>query len=134
MMIDQMNERVVKAILEVLPVELTVIDAKDEVIGWNKFDTRIFKRPLTSMGLKFRDCHPAESLGKVESIVDEMRKGSRETAKFWIDMKLKSGETHKVQIEFFALRGDRGEYLGCLECTQDVEAIRQLQGEKRLLD
>ena len=134
MMIDQMNERVVKAILEVLPVELTVIDAKDEVIGWNKFDTRIFKRPLTSMGLNFRDCHPAESLGKVESIVEEMRDGSRETAKFWIDMKLKSGETHKVQIEFFALRGDRGEYLGCLECTQDVEEIRKLQGEKRLLD
>ena len=134
MMIDQMNERVVKAILEVLPVELTVIDDKDEVIGWNKFDTRIFKRPLTSMGLNFRDCHPAESLGKVESIVEEMRNGSRETAKFWIDMKLKSGETHKVQIEFFALRGDRGEYLGCLECTQDVEEIRQLQGEKRLLD
>ena len=134
MMIDQMNERVVKAILEVLPVELTVIDAKDEVIGWNKFDTRIFKRPLTSMGLNFRDCHPAESLGKVESIVEEMRNGSRETAKFWIDMKLKSGETHKVQIEFFALRGDRGEYLGCLECTQDVEEIRQRQGEKRLLD
>ena len=133
-MIDQMNEQVVKAILEALPVELTVIDAKDEVIGWNKFDTRIFKRPLTSMGLNFRECHPAESLMKVESIVEEMRKGSRETAKFWIDMKLKSGETHKVQIEFFALRGDRGEYLGCLECTQDVEEIRKLQGEKRLLD
>jgi hypothetical protein len=132
-MIDQMNEKVIKAILETLPVELTVIDAKDEVIGWNKFETRMFKRPLTSMGLNFRECHPAESLEKVEKIVEEMREGSRDTARFWIDMVLKSGETHKVLIEFFALRDDRGEYLGCLECAQDVEGIRKLQGEKRLL-
>jgi PAS domain S-box-containing protein len=133
-MIDQMSERVVKAILEALPVELTVIDAKDEVVGWNKFESRIFKRPLTSMGLNFRDCHPAESLAKVEAIVAEMRRGERDKARFWIDLKLKSGETHKVLIEFFALRGDRGEYLGCLECTQDVEEIRGLEGERRLLD
>jgi hypothetical protein len=133
-MIDQMNEKVIKAILETLPVELSVIDAKDEVIGWNKFETRIFKRPLTSMGLNFRECHPAESLGKVEKIVEEMREGSRDAARFWIDMVLKSGETHKILIEFFALRGDRGEYLGCMECAQDVEGIRKLQGEKRLLD
>jgi PAS domain S-box-containing protein len=133
-MIDQMDETVVKAILEALPVELTVIDARDEVIGWNKFETRIFKRPLTSMGLNFRECHPAESLAKVEAIVEEMRAGKRDTARFWIDMRLKSGETHKVLIEFFALRGERGEYLGCLECTQDVEEIRHLEGERRLLD
>ena len=133
-MIDQMSERVVKAILEVLPVELTVIDEKDEVVGWNKFESRIFKRPLTSMGLNFRECHPAESLAKVESIVAEMRRGERDKARFWIDLRLKSGETHKVLIEFFALRGDRGEYLGCLECTQDVEGIRGLEGERRLLD
>ena len=63
-----------------------------------------------------------------------MRAGTRDSARFWIDMRLKSGETHKVLIEFFALRDDRGGYLGCLECTQDVESIRQLQGEKRLLD
>jgi PAS domain S-box-containing protein len=133
-MIDQMSERVVKAILEALPVELTVIDEKDEVVGWNKFDTRIFKRPLTSMGLNFRECHPAESLAKVEEIVEEMRGGTRDTARFWIDLKLRSGETHKVLIEFFALRDDRGAYLGCLECAQDVQGIRELEGEKRLLD
>jgi PAS domain S-box-containing protein len=132
--IDQMSEGVVRAVLETLPVEITVIDAKDEVVGWNKFETRIFKRPMSSMGLNFRDCHPAESLAKVEAIVAEMRGGARDTARFWIDYKLKSGEIHKVLIEFFALRGDRGEYLGCLECAQDIEGLRELEGEHRLLD
>ena len=40
---------------------------------------------------------------------------------------------HKILIEFFALRGPSGKYLGCMEHTQDVESIRHLQGEKRLL-
>jgi len=134
-MIDRMNEKVVKAIFETLPVEVTVIDAKDEVIGWNKHDERLFKRPYTSMGLNFRDCHPKESLDKVEKIVGEMKAGKRDKARFYIDMGVKeSSNKHKILIEFFALRDEAGKYLGCMECTQDVEEIMHLEGEKRLLD
>jgi DUF438 domain-containing protein len=138
-MLDRMSEQVVKAIFETLPVEITVIDANDEVIGWNRHDDRLFKRPLTSMGLNFRNCHPETSLSKVIQIVEEMRAGKRDSARFWIDFPmgpktdLKSVR-HKVLIEFYALRDDQGNYLGCMECTQDVEHIRKLEGEKRLLD
>jgi len=134
-MIDRMNEDLVKAIIETLPAEITVIDENDEVVGWNKHEKRLFKRPLTSMGLNFRECHPKESLAKVEQIVNEMRKGTRDKGRFWIDLPQKSGNgKHKVLIEFYALRADNGKYLGCMECTQDIEEIMHLQGEKRLLD
>jgi len=134
-MIDKMNQEVLKAIIETVPLELTVIDANDEVIGWNKHDTRIFKRPLTSMGVNFRQCHPQESLDKVERIVNEMREGKREKASFWIDLPIGPNRSmRKILIEFFALRDDNGKYLGCMEATQDVEDIRNLKGEKRLLD
>jgi DUF438 domain-containing protein len=134
-MIDRMNEKVVKAIFETLPVEVTVIDAKDEVIGWNKHEDRLFKRPYTSMGLNFRDCHPKESLDKVEKIVSEMKAGKRDKARFYIDMGMKEdSKKHKILIEFYALRDETGKYLGCMECTQDVEELMHLEGEKRLLD
>jgi DUF438 domain-containing protein len=134
-MIDKMNEQVVKALFETLPMEITVIDANDEVIGWNQHEIRIFKRPLTSMGANFRQCHPEKSLAKVEQIVGEMKAGTRDKASFWIDLPLgPDGGKHKILIEFFALRDDSGKYLGCMECTRDVEEIRGLQGEKRLLD
>ncbi len=134
-MIDLMNKDVVMAILENIPIEITVIDANDEVIGWNKNEDRLFKRPLTSMGLNFRECHPKESLDKVERIVNEMRAGTRDNARFWIDMKVKEDENpHKILIEFFALRSPEGNYLGCMECTQDVEDKMHLEGQKRLLD
>ncbi len=135
MRVDQMNEKMLTAILESLPMELTVIDANDEVAGWNRHENRLFKRPLTSMGVNFRNCHPETSVDKVIQIVDEMKAGKRDSARFWIDLKIgPAGEPHKVLIEFFALRDESGKYLGCMECTQDVEHIRKLEGQKRLLD
>ncbi len=130
-----MNEPIVKAIIEHIPIEITVIDANDEVIGWNKHEYRLFKRPLTSMGLNFRECHPQSSLDKVEKIVSEMKAGTRDKARFWIDMHVKEeAKPHKILIEFFALRSPEGKYLGCMECTQDVEETMHLEGQKRLLD
>jgi len=135
MHIDKMDETVLNSILEALPMEITVIDSNDEVIGWNKHEKRLFKRPLTSMGANFRECHPQESLDMVIKIVDEMRSGKRDKASFWIDLPVgPSGQKHKILIEFFALRDYQGKYLGCMECTQDVQTIRELEGQKRLLD
>jgi PAS domain S-box-containing protein len=134
MLFDRMTERMVGAMIETLPVEITVIDAKDEVVGWNKDVGRIFKRAHTSMGLNFRECHPKESLHKVVQIVDEMRQGTRDKARFYIDLPLtEGGPRHKILIEFYALRDYDGTYLGCMECTQDIQELRELEGERRIL-
>ena len=45
MLFDQMDQEMVKALIETIPAEITVIDANDEVVGWNKHETRLFKRP-----------------------------------------------------------------------------------------
>lgn len=133
-MIDRMSDEMLRAVWESLPCEVTVIDAGDEVAGWNQHDTRLFHRPMSSMGLNFRDCHPEESLHKVEQIISEMKAGSRSSARFWIDLPVPpQGERHKILIEFFALRDPQGRYLGCMECTRDVQEILGLKGEKRLL-
>jgi len=134
MQIDRMDQNVLLAMFETLPAEITVIDANDEVIGWNKHETRLFPRPLTSMGMNFRECHPGKSLHLVEAIVSEMRSGQRDVARFWIDLPVPpDAKRHKILIEFFALRDPSGKYLGCMEVAQDTEPIRQLEGEKRLL-
>jgi hypothetical protein len=68
MLIDRMDTAVLQAVMEALPLEVTVIDANDEVVGWNKHERRLFHRPLSSMGLNFRQCHPESSLPMVEKI------------------------------------------------------------------
>ncbi len=135
MLVDRMNAAMLKALVETVPIEITVIDANDEVVGWNQHDKRLFHRPWSSMGLNFRNCHPQKSLHMVEQIVAEMKAGTREKARFWIDLAVPydTAKKHKILIEFYALRDDTGKYIGCMECTQDVEDARDLTGEKRLL-
>ncbi|HAT71388.1 MAG TPA: hypothetical protein DCS63_01050 [Elusimicrobia bacterium] len=135
MIFDRMDAGIVKAMIEAMPAEITVIDAKDEVVGWNKHETRLFRRPMTAIGMNFRQCHPEKSLAMVERLIAEMKTGARDKASFWIDMEVVKGEPkHKMLIEFFALRDDKKNYIGCMEVTQDVQAIRELQGQKRLMD
>jgi len=111
------------------------LDANDEVLAWNKHETRIFKRPEGVVGRNVRKCHPEKSLAKVEQILNEMKTKKRDKATFWIDLPLgDKGEKHKILIRYLALRDKNGEYLGCLEASQDITDIQKMTGEKRLLD
>ncbi len=134
-MIRELPSDVLEAILETIPIEFSVLDANDKVLAWNKHNTRIFKRPEGVVGRDVRDCHPKRSLNKVEQILSEMKAGTRDKARFWIDLPLgDDGSKQKVMIEYYALRDKVGNYLGCLEASQNIEEIRKIEGEKRLLD
>lgn len=134
-MIGRLDGELLEAVLETIPLEFSVLDSDDEVAAWNRHETRIFKRPKAALGRNVRKCHPEKSVALVERILDEMRAGGRESAKFWIDLPLGSrGEKHKVLIEYYALRDGSGRYIGCLEASQDVSEIRALEGERRLLN
>ncbi|HNQ38222.1 MAG TPA: PAS domain-containing protein, partial [Prolixibacteraceae bacterium] len=55
--------------------------------------------------------------------------GDKDQADFWIQSRGKF-----IQIRYFALRDEKGNYRGTLEFSQDITEIRKLEGEKRLLD
>lgn len=64
-----------------------------------------------------------------------MKAGTRDRARFWIDLPLgEEKQKQKVLIEYYALRDKSGTYLGCIECSQNISDIQNLSGEKRLLD
>lgn len=134
-MIGKLPEEVLEAILETMPIEFSVLDKDDKVLAWNKHETRIFKRPAGVIGRDVRNCHPKESLAKVEQILRDMKQGNRSKARFWIDLTLgPNEEKQKVLIEYYALRDKTGKYVGCLEVTQNIAELAALKGEKRLLD
>ena len=43
-------------------------------------------------------------------------------------------EPQKILIEYYALRDANGNYLGCLEASQNITDKQKITGEKRLLD
>ena len=134
-MIGTLPKNVLETVLETIPIEFSVLDANDQVLGWNKHETRIFKRPTGVVGRNVRDCHPKKSLYKVETILSEMKRGTRDNARFWIDLKMENvEEPQKILIEYYALRDEKGNYLGCLEASQNITHKQRITGEKRLLD
>jgi len=134
-MIGELDKNTLEALLETIPVEFSVIDKNDKVLAWNKHETRIFRRPTGAVGRNVRDCHPKGSLNKVETILAEMKAGKRDKARFWIDLPLKDKDVpQKIMIEYYALRDAAGNYLGCLEASQNITDIQKITGQKRLLD
>ncbi len=121
--------------METIPLEFSILDENDKVLAWNKHESRVFKRPESVLGRDVRDCHPRKSLEYVERILNEMKDGTRERARFWIDLTIDSfKDKQKLLIEYYALRGSGGEYLGCVEVSQNISEIQGLKGEKRLID
>lgn len=112
-----------------LPVDVTYVDANDEVRFFSETRERIFPRSAAIIGRKVQKCHPPASVHRVQQILDSFRAGKRDVAEFWIQMKGRF-----IHIRYFAVRDEHGEYQGTLEVTQDITHIRTLEGEKRLLD
>lgn len=129
----KLSQPFIDALLETLPVEFSIIDADDNVLAWNRHETRIFRRADNVLGRNVRNCHPKASLQKVETIIAEMKEGTRDMAQFWIDLAIE-GKKEKVLIQYFALRDPSGGYMGCVECSQKIGHIQGLKGEKRLLE
>ena len=134
-MIGELDKNTLEALLDTINVEYYVVDKKDKVLAWNKHETRIFRRPTGAVGRNVRDCHPKGSLNKVETSLEEMKAGKRDKARFWIDLPLKDKDVpQKIMIEYYALRDAAGNYLGCLEASQNITDIQKITGQKRLLD
>lgn len=133
MFVGKLDDPLLAALLETLPVEFSITDANDKVVAWNRHETRLFRRSQNVIGRDVRNCHPTQSLEKVERILSEMKAGTRENAEFWIDMPIE-GKQEKVLIQYFALRDSARRFIGCLECSQKVSHIQSLTGQKRLLE
>jgi len=116
-------------VFRTLPVDLTFVDAEDRVAFFSEGPDRIFSRSRAILGRKVQHCHPPRSVHIVEQILDDFRNGRQDVAEFWIDFHGKF-----VHIRYFAVRDAGGEYLGTLEVTQDLTRLRQLEGERRLLE
>lgn len=116
------------AILNTLPLDMTFVDRNDKVKYFSQGKERIFQRNRAILNRDVRMCHPPSSVHIVDQIVDDFKSGRQDSAPFWIQMGGKF-----IHIEYFALRDERGNYLGTLEVSQNLTEKRALEGEQRIL-
>ncbi len=117
------------SIFRTLPVDLTFVDHEDRVAFFSEGPDRVFARSRAIIGRKVQHCHPPRSVNVVDRIVGDFRAGTQDVAEFWINF-----QGRFVHIRYFAIRDEERNYLGTLEVTQDATKIRELEGERRLLE
>jgi len=123
-----LSKEQIETVLNTLPVDVTFVDKDDTVRYFSQSKDRIFPRAKAIIGLKVQQCHPQKSVHIVNRILEDFKSGKKDMAQFWINLQGKL-----VHIRYFAVRKG-GDYLGCLEVTQDITAIKKIKGERRLLE
>ena len=124
-----LSEEEIEAVFNSLPVDITFVDKNDTVRYFSQTKDRIFARPKAVIGRKVQQCHPQKSVHIVNRILQAFRNGSREVAEFWMNL-----EGRLIHIRYLPVRNRNGDYIGCLEVTQDITNIKKIAGERRLLD
>jgi uncharacterized protein len=115
-------------LLNHLPVDITFIDQDDVVRYFSHGKERIFARTKAIIGRTVQNCHPPRSVHVVEELLADFKSGKKESEDFWIKFKDKY-----VYIRYFAVRDENGTYIGTLEFTQNIDPIKAIEGEKRIL-
>ncbi len=103
------------AVLNTLPVDITFVDKNDKVKYFSQAKERIFPRTRAILNRNVRMCHPPSSVHIVEEILQDFKSGKEDQASFWIQM---GGQF--IHIDYFAMKGPNGEYLGTLEVSQNL--------------
>ena len=110
------NETILPAVMDTMPLELTLTDENDIIIFWNEPKTRIFHRADEILGTDIRKCHSEKTQDKLEKLLGDMRSGAVNRVAMRIEHHGQS-----ILIEYIAVRNDDGKYLGCLESCRLVD-------------
>lgn len=124
MTVEQVN-----LLFRTIPVDITYVDENDKVIFYNRGEERVFPRSAGIIGREVKFCHPPKSVGKVLQILEAFRAGTKSEASFWINFK-----GRLIYIRYFAVRDQKKNYRGVVEMSQDITELKDIEGEKRLLE
>lgn len=121
----QMSLEQINLMLTHLPVDISFVDENDRVLYYSDCPDRVFPRSPGVIGRAVQNCHPPDSIGTVNKILESFRKKEKSKAEFWIELGGKF-----ILIQYFAVFDKKGVYRGCLEASQDITGIRKLEGER----
>lgn len=99
-----------------IPADITFVDADNVVRYFSEY--RIFSRPPECLDRDVLACHSEGTRPGIERMLSEFASGWRDDAFFVGEMR-----GREVRVEYVALRGADGRYLGCLEIAQWADAL-----------
>jgi len=115
-----------------LPVDVTYVDEHDEVRFYSATRNAYLTASRPSSVARYKQCHPPTSLHRVQRILDDFATGG--ATRRILDPEWRAREVRVASSSIFAILPcamSRATTAAALEVTQDVTAIRKLEGERR---
>ena len=107
-------------ILDLLPMELSFVDAQNIVKYYNEGngEEKIFKRTPSAIGRDVILCHPPRVHETVQTIFEQLKSKQKEKEEMWFKT-----EDKMVHVTYHAVWDEEGKYMGCLEYVQDIKPL-----------
>jgi DUF438 domain-containing protein len=112
----RLNLSELAAAFSAIPADVTFVDAENFVRYYSAY--RIFSRTPDCLDRGVLDCHAPGTRPRVARLLAELRDGWRDEATF-----LEEKQGRPVRTTYTAVRGEGGQYLGCLEVAQWADEI-----------
>ncbi len=110
-----LNIEQMRAIVDILPMELTFVDKNDKVVFFGGSE-HIFSHSKNALGNDVYTCHPQEVIGKVKAIMTAFHEGKKDEFEF----SFRKDNKNLIWVRYLAVRNSESEYLGCLEVVQNL--------------
>jgi hypothetical protein len=120
----EIQDEVLEAILNMLPVELTYIDENNRICYFNESAEKLFTRTPQIIGRDVELCHPEKSIPVIRKMIAAFKAGESDQATIYETIKGRF-----VVIRYCAVRDRNHAYRGILEIVQDATPLRALNNE-----
>lgn len=107
-----------RAILNIIPMEITIIDENDINRFFDEDENKVFLRPGMALNRNVFSCHPPRVLKMVSKLLDDFKSGKRDSMHV-----LSVVDGIQVLTNYYALRDDNGNYLGTMEAVLHIDGI-----------
>ncbi len=124
--ISKLSQEQLHSIFEALPCEVTFIDENDNILFFNKMQTRkMHILDASAIGRQARSYMPAQIKADYGLISEQLRTGARDKISFWF-----REHDRLIYTTFVAAKAADGRFIGLLEICQDITSLKNITGEK----
>lgn len=116
-----------RAMLNLIPMEITLIDENDINRFFDEDENKLFLRPIMALNRSMLSCHPPKVEKMVKGLISDFKSGKRDSMHV---MSMKDGQ--KALVNYYALRDENGEYLGAMEAVLHLDSIIKIIEEGRM--
>ena len=114
----QLTIKQIRAILNVIPMEITIIDAENINRFFDEDKNKVFKRPKMALNRNMFSCHPKRIERMVTKLIDDFKEGKRDSMHVMAKV-----DGREVLTNYYALRDENDEYIGTMEAVIHIDGI-----------